>query len=151
MGCLRHDKVIGGSSRSQAVPAQRKRRAQNPGCAMIERPLPPLFPLIPRRVPLGLTLWAPIRRGTSYVIRTYPQLDAFWPDRLLLGARSHWIINEASIEGQPWLGTAHGAVYSPAEWTRLPVRKVSAGGEVQLTITYVGPGDEAKSFEAALF
>jgi hypothetical protein len=118
---------------------------------MIERSLPPLLPLMPRRVPLGLTVWTPIPRGAPCVIRTYSQLDAFWPERLLLRDPGHWIINEASIEGQPWLGATNGAVYSPAEWTRLPVREVPAGGEVQLSVTYIGPRDEGESFEAVLF
>lgn len=96
-------------------------------------------------------MWTRICRGAPCVIRTYSQLDAFWPDRLLLRDPSHWIVNEALIEGQPWLGAANGAVYSPVEWTRLPVREVPAGGEVQLSVTYVGSRDEGESFEAVLF
>jgi hypothetical protein len=105
----------------------------------------------PRRVPLGLSTWANLLPGVPCEIRSYPQLDSFWPDRLLIKDPGKWLVNEAKIDGRPWIGASNGSMYSVAEWTALPKCEAGPGSEVSLSVTYVGSSLAGERFEGVLF
>jgi hypothetical protein len=87
-----------------------------------------------------------------------PQIDRFYPDRLLIKNGCHWNLNAAAEPGnQPdafyptGKESLSGAAFSPAEWRPFPMQEVTCGNEIALGVTYIGPAEIGNPFEAALF
>jgi hypothetical protein len=97
-----------------------------------------------------------IMQHQSAQIIARPQLDAFYPDRLLIKNGGRWNLDAAAEPGnQPGAfyptgkESLSGAAFSPAEWRPLPMQGVACGDNIALGVTYIGP--HAAPFEAVLF
>ena len=111
----------------------------------------------PHRVPLPLSEFKPVMPGQSVQITGRPQLDSFWPERLLIKNVEEWQVHEFAI------GTRKGPQYTKRPLCEkgmdfslessfaLVTQEVLCGQEIVLTATYTGTNEQGGCLEAVLF
>lgn len=114
-----------------------------------------------RRVPSSLSAGVKVLPGELVHITAAPQLDSFWPDRLLIKNADRWDLRQLTVEnGLAANGDGHSlieetgsrsAVFSPDTWHPLISHKVRCGQTIAVTATYTGPQEQGECFEATLF
>jgi hypothetical protein len=109
-----------------------------------------------RRIPLPLSTGVAVFPGQSAQITARPQVDTFWPDRLLIKNAGSWTIEELTVKSKAGskhslIETADQAAFSYDTWHPLPAREVLCAEAVILVVTYRGSNVEGEVFEAALF
>jgi hypothetical protein len=113
-----------------------------------------------RRVPLSLSTPVNVKilPGQSAQVTVRPQLDAFWPERLLIKNAERWDIHQLTVES--WTGSkaslieadsCDASAFSLDAWHPLTSRKVRCGEEIVAVVTYTGSSEQGEGFEAALF
>lgn len=129
----------------------------------------PSSPKGTRRVPLSLSVGLDGRTGRRIrmlpaqvaQITGRPQLESFWPDRLLIKNADHWSVDELFVPD--WdnrklikhslleAGPRTAYDFSLDTWHPLTTREVLCGEEIALIVTYVGKNPRGGVFEATVF
>ena len=111
-----------------------------------------------RRFPLSLSTGVRILPGQSAQVTARPQLDSFWPDRLLIKNAKHWDIHQLTIGWDKKsrtslieLGCCPASEFALDVWHPISTREVTCGEEIVAVVTYRGPDEHGEPFEAALF
>lgn len=107
-----------------------------------------------RRVPLSLgTGFDKILPGQSAKITARPQLDSFWPERLLIKDVDRWDIHRLTAGRQKFalIRDVTTPAFSLDTWHPLTSREVFCGEEIVAVVTYTGTREQGECFEAALF
>ncbi len=110
-----------------------------------------------RRVPLSLSTGAGIKvlPGQAAQITARPQLDAFWPERLLIKNSDRWDIHQLTTENSKTslikTSSCTASAFSLDAWQPLASQEVHCGEEIVAVVTYTGPNEQGECFEATLF
>ena len=112
-----------------------------------------------RRIPLPLSSVVNVLPGQSAQITARPQVESFWPDRLLIKNADHWEIHRLAVGGgkSPWLpslieeGPRRASVFSLDTWHPLTKHEVTCGEDIVMVMTYTGPNEQGERLEASLF
>ena len=117
----------------------------------------------PSRLPLSFSTVDKIPPGQPFQITARPQLESFWPDRLLIKNADRWDVHRLAVGlgKSPWSSLIEeiedgphrrrASVFSLDTWHPLIRREVSIGEPIVLVVTYTGPNEQGENFEAALF
>lgn len=112
------------------------------------------------RIPLPFSTVGTVDKilpGQSVQITARPQLESFWPDRLLIKNADRWDIERLTVGvgKSPWSslieGPQRGSVFSLETWHPLIALEVPYGESVGLVVRYTGPHEQGESFEAVMF
>ena len=111
-----------------------------------------------RRIPLPFSTFTPVLPGQFVQITAQPQIDSFWPDRLLIKNADRWNIERLTVGmgKSPWSsliehGPQHGSVFSLDTWHQLTALEVPCGEPVVLVVSYTGSKEQGEAFEAVMF
>ena len=110
-----------------------------------------------QRIPLPLSTAVPILPGQFVQITARPQIESFWPDRLLIKNADHWHIERLTVGmgKSPWSslidGPQRGSVFSLDTWHPLTALEVSCDECVSLVVSYTGSNEQGESLEAVMF
>jgi hypothetical protein len=119
---------------------------------------PPASNLLQRRIPLPFSTGTRVLPGQSAQITGRPQVETFWPDRLLIKNAGRWIIHQLAVEKRT--GGQHTLIeprdqsaqaFAYTAWQPLPAREVLCGDAIVLEVAYQGSNPEGECFEAVLF
>ena len=130
--------------------------APSPGVAAgsAEKPGAPLF----HRIPLPFSTGSKVLPGQSAQITARPQVESFWPDRLLIKNADRWDIERLTVgRGKsPWSSLIddaprRGSAFSMDTWHPLTSLEVPCAEPVVLVVSYTGSNEQGESFEAVMF
>ena len=129
---------------------------QSPGAAAgsAEKPGAQIF----HRIPLPFSTNNKVLPGQSAQITARPQVESFWPDRLLIKNADRWDIERLTVgRGKsPWSSLLddaprRGSAFSLDTWHPLTSLEVPCAEPVVLTVSYTGSNEQGEPFEAVMF
>jgi hypothetical protein len=112
------------------------------------------------RIPLPFSTAVKVLPGQSAQITARPQVESFWPDRLLIKNADRWDIHglKVGMGKSPWSSLIEdgplrrrASMFSLDTWHPLITQEVPCGEEVVMVVTYTGPNEQGEGFEATLF
>jgi hypothetical protein len=110
------------------------------------------------RIPLPFSTGSKVLPGQSAQITARPQVESFWPDRLLIKNADRWDIERLTVgRGKsPWSSIIddaprRGSAFSLETWHPLTSLEVPCAEPVVLVVSYTGSNEQGESFEAVMF
>lgn len=108
----------------------------------------------PLRIPLPLSSGVPIPPSHSATIVTRPQIDSFYPDRLLIKQAADWMVDTIRWSGGVIARDLPGSAFAfdaSGHFPRSGEIGIPRGGDLIFEVAYTGSSDVGIPLEACVF